>query len=82
MLNPAFKKIAIPLQGSADSSFSLFSGRGSLRDSKIAQSVAQGTQQKDEKRCKSSPRSSLSAPQKASKSLQNAVLDLPMASRL
>ena len=52
MLNPAFKKIVISLQGSANSSFSLFSGRGSLRDSKIAESVAQGTQQKDEKRSK------------------------------
>ena len=122
MLNSTFKKIAISLGGSAKSSFSLFSGRGSLRDSKIAESVAQGTQQKDEKRSKSSsrvskfklfavlwsrqpsglencwkrsprdtakgrkacqklPKSSPSAPQSASKSLQNAVLELPMASR-
>ena len=81
MLNYAFKKIAISLEGSTNSSFSLFSGRGSLRDSKIAESVTQGIQEKDKKRSSSSPRALRAHSRESPRASKNAVLELSMAHR-
>ena len=85
MLNSAFKKKANSLRRLAYSNFSLFSDGGSLRESNMSENAAQGTQEIDKQRSKSSPRALRahpSEPPRASESLQNTVLEPPMASLL